>query len=294
MAKLIGGVATSHVPSIGAAIDHNKTQEPYWKPLFDGVEPLRKWAAEVQPDVAIVVYNDHASRFGLDLTPTFAIGAGAVFNPHDEGYGPRPVPPCIGDPDFAWHLVESLVLHDEFDVTTVNEMTVDHGLTVPLSLAFGQPEQWPCRVIPLCVNVIQYPQPTASRCYKLGKAIRRAIDSYPSDMKVAIFGTGGMSHQLQGERAGLINSPYDIKWLDEIVRYPEQLAQTSHLELLTEAGSEGLEVIMWMIMRGAMAKEVRQVHRFYHVPASNTAYGLLVLEDAALPQAVSSKPAAPK
>jgi protocatechuate 4,5-dioxygenase beta chain len=172
------------------------------------------------------------------------------------------------------------VLNDEFDITLVNEMTVDHGLTVPLSLAFGRPSQWPCRVIPLCVNVIQYPQPTAARCFKLGKALRRAIDSYPGDARIAIFGTGGMSHQLQGERAGLINAEYDKKWLDALASLPHAVASTSHLELLTEAGSEGLEIIMWLVMRGALNDKVREVHRHYHVPASNSAYGLLVLENA--------------
>jgi protocatechuate 4,5-dioxygenase beta chain len=280
MAKLIGGIGTSHVPAIGAAIDHGKTGETYWKPLFDGVDPMKRWIEQERPDVVIVVYNDHASRFGLDLTPTFSHGIGERFTPHDEGYGPRPVPACIGDPDLAWHIAESLVLKDEFDITLVHEMTVDHGLTVPLSLAFGRPTDWPCRVIPLCVNVIQYPQPTAARCFKLGKALRRAIDSYPSDARVAIFGTGGMSHQLQGERAGLINAEYDKKWLDSLAALPDVMAQTSHLELLTEAGSEGLEIIMWLVMRGALDAQVREVHRHYHVPASNSAYGLLVLENA--------------
>ena len=280
MAKFIGGVGTSHVPSIGAAIDHGKTEEPYWKPLFDGVKPARDWIQEAKPDVVIVIYNDHASRFGLDVTPTFAIGVADHFEPHDEGYGPRPVPACQGDPELAWHLTESLVLKDEFDVAMVGEMSVDHGLTVPLSLMFGQPDQWPCRVIPICVNVIQYPQPTALRCFKLGQALRRAIDSYGPDIKVAVLGTGGMSHQLQGERAGLINASYDNQWLDGMVNDPQSLTKIGHTELLREAGSEGLEIIMWLIMRGAMNESVRQVHRFYHVPASNTAYGLLVLEDA--------------
>ena len=281
MAKLVGGLATSHVPAIGAAIDHGRTGDPYWKPLFDGILPAREWIARIQPDVVIVVYNDHASRFGLDATPTFAIGVGESFPPHDEGYGPRAIPTCAGAPDFAWHLVESLVLKDEFDLTMVSDMTVDHGLTVPLSLAFGQPAAWPCRVIPLCVNVIQYPQPTARRCYKLGQAIRRAIDSFEPGLRIAIFGTGGMSHQLQGERAGLINAPYDQMWLDKMVNDPLALTEIEHTELLREAGSEGLEIIMWLVMRGAMDEAVREVHRFYHVPASNTAYGLLALENAA-------------
>lgn len=279
MGKVIGGVATSHVPSIGAAIDHGKTQDPYWQPLFQGVEPARQWIASVEPDIAIVVYNDHASRFALDATPTFAIGVGDVFPPHDEGYGPRPVPVCQGDPEFAWHLCESLVLRSGFDISFVHEMTVDHGLTVPMSLMFGRPETWPCRVIPLCVNVIQYPQPTAARCFKLGQALRVAIEDYPRNVRVAIFGTGGMSHQLQGERAGLINREYDQRWLDAMVEDPQSLTSIDHTELMREAGSEGLEIIMWLIMRGALTPVVRQVHRFYHVPASNTAYGLLVLEN---------------
>jgi len=280
MARLVGGVGTSHVPSIGAAIDHGKIRDPYWRRLFEGVLPARKWIDEVKPDVAIVIYNDHASRFALDMAPTFAIGMAEQFTPHDEGYGPRPVPVCQGDPALAWHLAESLVLKEEFDIAMVGEMTVDHGLTVPLSLMFGQPQDWPCRIIPLCVNVIQYPQPTALRCLRLGQAIRRAIDSYEPDLKVAIFGTGGMSHQLQGERAGLINAEYDKMWLDKMESDPQSLSKIRHTELLREAGSEGLEIIMWLIMRGALDLKVRRIHRFYHVPASNTAYGMLVLENA--------------
>ncbi|MCQ6255298.1 class III extradiol dioxygenase subunit beta [Pseudomonas sp. Q11] len=278
MADLIGGIGTSHVPAIGAAIDHGKTGESYWKPLFDGVEPARAWIAEHKPDVCIVVYNDHASQFDLSLIPTFALGMGATFDIHDEGYGPRPVPQVHGDPDFAWHLAESLIL-DEFDMTLVTDMTVDHGLTVPLSLAYGQPDAWPCKVIPLCVNVIQYPPPTGNRCFQLGRALRRAIDSYDKDIKVAIFGTGGMSHQLQGERAGLTNREYDLQWLDQFVSDPATLLNIGHTEYLRETGSEGIELVMWLIMRGAMNERVRELHRFHHIPVSNTAYGLLVLEN---------------
>jgi protocatechuate 4,5-dioxygenase, beta chain len=279
MAKLLGGVGTSHVPAIGAAIDHGKTREPYWKPVFDGMQAAREWVAQNKPDVCIVVYNDHASRFALDLTPTFALGVAAEFPPHDEGYGPRPVPVVKGDAEFGWHLAESLIL-DEFDITIVSEMSVDHGLTVPLSVMFGQPDEWPCKVIPLCVNVIQYPPPTGNRCFNLGKAIRRAIESYGPDIKVAVLGTGGLSHQLQGERAGVINAAYDNRWLDRFVSEPAEVARISHAELLRETGSEGVECIMWLIMRGALDEQVKVVHRFYHVPVSNTAYGLLVLENA--------------
>lgn len=279
MVRLIGGVGTSHVPSIGAAVDHGKTQEPYWKPLFDGYGPARQWMKDNAPDVVIIVYNDHASAFSLDLIPTFLIGVADEYLPADEGYGPRKVPAVQGDPKLAWHLAESLIL-DEFDMTVANKMVVDHGLTVPLSIMCDQPELWPCKVIPLCVNVIQYPPPTGQRCYKLGKAIRRALDAYDEDLSVAIFGTGGMSHQLQGERAGIINQEFDNDFLDRLSADPESVAQISHAEYIMESGSEGIEMVMWMIMRGALNDKVKEVYRHYHVPASNTAAGLIILENA--------------
>ena len=279
MVRLVGGIGTSHVPSIGAAVDHGKTQEPYWKPLFDGYGPARQWMKDNAPDVVIIVYNDHASAFSLDVIPTFLIGVADEFLPADEGYGPRKVPAVQGDSKLAWHLAESLIL-DEFDMTVANKMTVDHGLTVPLSIMCDQPELWPCKVIPLCVNVIQYPPPTGQRCYKLGKAIRRALDAYDEDLSVAIFGTGGMSHQLQGERAGIINQEFDNDFLDRLSADPESVAQISHAEYIMEAGSEGIEMVMWMIMRGALNDKVKEVYRHYHVPASNTAAGLIILENA--------------
>ncbi len=278
MARLFAGVGTSHVPSIGAALDNGKSGNDYWKPLFDGFGPAREWIAREKPDVCIVIYNDHASAFSLENIATFAIGVGDRFEPADEGYGPRQVPVVEGDPALAWHLAESLIL-DDFDMTIVNRMPVDHGLTVPLSIVFDQPEAWPTRVIPLAVNVIQYPQPSGRRCYHLGQAIRRAVDSYPKDLKVAIFGTGGMSHQLQGERAGLVNAQFDNDFLDRLVTDPEGLTRISHTEYMREAGSEGIELIMWLIMRGALNAKVEPVYRFYHVPASNTGYGLVVLEN---------------
>jgi protocatechuate 4,5-dioxygenase beta chain len=272
-------VATSHVPAIGAAIDLGKTQEPYWKPVFDGYEWSKKWIAEEKPDVVILVYNDHASAFSLELIPTFALGTAAEFPPADEGWGPRPVPVVKGDPEFAAHLAQSLIL-DEFDMTLVNKMEVDHGLTVPMSLMFGQPKEWPVKVVPLAVNVIQYPPPTGRRCYNLGKAIKRAVESYPKDLKVVIFGTGGMSHQVHGPRAGLINAEFDNKFLDLLSEDPEQLAAKSHVEYMREVGAEGVELVMWLIMRGALDDKVKPVYRFYHVPASNTAVGHIILENA--------------
>ena len=279
MARIVAGVATSHVPAIGAALDNGRSGEDYWKPVFAGYEASKAWIAAEKPDVVILVYNDHASAFSLELIPTFAIGTAEEFPPADEGWGPRPVPVVKGDPDLAWHIAQSLVL-DEFDMTIVNKMAVDHGLTVPMSLMFGQPNAWPCKVIPLAVNVVQYPPPTGNRCLNLGKAIRKAVESYPADLKVMIFGTGGMSHQLQGPRAGLINSEFDKAFLDQLVADPAGLSKKPHIDYLRDAGSEGIELVMWLVMRGALDERVREVHRFYHVPASNTAVGHIILENA--------------
>ncbi len=280
MARIIAGVGTSHVPAIGAALDLGKTAEPYWKRVFDGYEFVKKWIAEEKPDVVILVFNDHATAFSLELIPTFAIGTAAEFKPADEGWGPRPVPVVKGHPELAWHIAQSAIL-DEFDMTIVNKMDVDHGLTVPMSLIFGQPDAWPCPVIPLAVNVVQYPPPTGNRCYNLGKAIRKAVESFDQDLKVMIFGTGGMSHQLQGPRAGLINSEFDNAFLDGLVQDPAALTKIPHLDYMREAGSEGIELVMWLIMRGALDDDVEQLHRFYTVPASNTAVGHIVLKNVA-------------
>jgi protocatechuate 4,5-dioxygenase beta chain len=279
-AKILAGVATSHVPAIGAAIDLGKTDQPYWQPLFKGYEFSKKWIAEHQPDVVILVYNDHASAFSLEVIPTFALGCASEFPPADEGWGPRPVPTVQGHPELAWHIAQSVIL-DEFDLTIVNNMTVDHGLTVPLSLMFGQPQQWPTRVIPLAVNVVQYPPPTGNRCYNLGKAIRKAVESFDQDLKVMIFGTGGMSHQLQGPRAGLINRDFDTKFLDGLTADPQALARIPHIDYVRDAGSEGIEMVMWLIMRGALDDDAKEIYRFYHVPASNTAVGHIILENKA-------------
>jgi protocatechuate 4,5-dioxygenase, beta chain len=276
MARITAGVATSHVPAIGAAVDLGKTGEDYWRPVFAGYEWTREWIIEEKPDVIVLVYNDHASAFSLDIIPTFALGCAESYSPADEGFGPRPVPTVPGHPDLAWHIAQAAIL-DEFDLTIVNRMDVDHGLTVPLSLMFGQPEAWPVKVVPLAVNVIQYPPPTGNRCYALGEAIRRAVESFPEDLNVQIWGTGGMSHQLQGPRAGFINSEFDASFLDRMTADPQGLRRVAHLEYLREAGSEGIEMVMWLIMRGALGENVTELHRHYHVPASNTAVGHLVL-----------------
>jgi len=278
MAKLTAGIACSHVPAIGAALDNGKSGDDYWKPVFAGFDFSKLWIAAQKPDVVFLVYNDHATAFSLDLIPTFAIGCASTFQPADEGWGARPVPVVEGAPELAAHIAQS-VIENDFDLTIVNRMDVDHGLTVPLSLMFGQPQAWPCKVIPFAVNVVQYPPPSGRRCYMLGKAIRKAIESFPDDLNVQVWGTGGMSHQLQGPRAGLINREWDNRFLDRIVNDADDLSKTPHIEYVREAGSEGIELVMWLIMRGAMDDEVQQIHRFYHVPASNTAVGHLILKN---------------
>ena len=288
MARITASVYTSHVPAIGTAMDLGKTGEPYWQPLFKGFEHSRQWLKDNKPDVIFLVYNDHATAFSLDFIPTFAIGTAAEYQPADEGWGPRPVPKVVGHPELASHIAQSVIQQD-FDLTIVNKMDVDHGLTVPLSLMCGQQDArtgaWPCPVIPFVVNVVQYPVPSGQRCFNLGRAIRRAVESFDEDLNVQIWGTGGMSHQLQGARAGLINKEWDNRFLDLLIENPAGLAKMPHIDYVREAGSEGIELVMWLIARGAMsdidspAPVPKVAHRFYHVPASNTAVGHLILEN---------------
>ena len=226
----------------------------------------------------ILVYNDHASAFDANIIPTFALGCAAEFPPADEGWGPRPVPTVIGHPVLASHIAQSVIL-DEFDLTLINKMDVDHGLTVPLTLMFGQPKEWPCRIIPLAVNVVQFPPPTGNRCWNLGKALRKAVESFPEDLRVVIFGTGGMSHQLQGARAGLINKEWDARFLDSLAADGQAARAIPFIEYVRETGSEGIEMVMWLVARGSLEDKVREVYRFYHVPCSNTALGHLILEN---------------
>ncbi|MBV6410548.1 MAG: protocatechuate 3,4-dioxygenase [Burkholderiales bacterium] len=279
MARITASVYSSHVPAIGVAVDQGRTGEPYWQKMFAGFEFSKQWMKDNTPDVIFLVYNDHATAFSLEIIPTFAIGCAAEFKPADEGWGPRPVPVVKGHPELAAHIAQSVIM-DDFDLTIVNRMDVDHGLTVPLSLMCGQPAAWPCPVIPFAVNVVQYPVPSGRRCFNLGRAIRKAVESYDAPLKVQVWGTGGMSHQLQGPRAGLINREWDNAFLDRLIADPAGLAQVPHIEYVREAGSEGIELVMWLIARGAMSDNLPKVaHRFYHVPASNTAVGHLILEN---------------
>ena len=276
MAKIVAGIGCSHVLAIGDAIDLGRTEDEYWKGLFQGFKRSKELMSELKPDIIIEVFNDHGSAMPLQYIPTFSLGVAPEFKPADEGWGARLVPIVKGDPEFAWYLAEALIL-DEFDMTIISEMDVDHGLTVPLSLMFGQPEEWPCPVIPVCVNVLTYPTPTGKRCFALGRAIRKAVAAYEKDLRVVILGTGGMSHQVHGERSGLINSAWDKRFLDRLSSNPLELAEIPLFEYVRETGAEGIETVMWLIMRGALNDDVEEAYRFYHVPASNTAVGNIIL-----------------
>ncbi len=280
MAKIIGSVSTSHIPSIGNAIAKGLQHDPYWRPFFDGFGPARDWLSQARPDVVIVFYNDHGLNFFLDKLPTFAVGAAGEYHHADEGWGLPVSRPFYGDQRLSWHIINALV-GDEFDITTCQEMLVDHALTVPMSLLWpkGAEKDWPVKIIPVEINTVQHPLPSPVRCFQLGRSIGRAIDSYDEDVKVLIVGTGGLSHQLDGTRAGFINKNFDLMCLDKIVNDPEALTGYSIFELVELAGSQGVELINWLAARGALTGRVSQIHRNYHIPISNTATGLLVLEN---------------
>lgn len=279
MAKIVGGLTTSHIPAIGNAIDRGLQDDPYWKPFFDGYPAARDWLEEVKPDVAIVVYNDHGLNFFLDKQPTFAIGAAPEYCNADEGWGIPTIDPFPGDPALSWHIINS-VFAEDFDLVTCQEMRVDHGFVVPMQLFW--PERWTpqVRTVPVCINTVQHPVPSPARCYKLGQAIGRAVASYPEDLRVVVLGTGGLSHQLDGERAGFINKPFDEMCLEKIVDDPEALTEFTIHDLVHHAGAQGTELIMWLCMRGALGDKVTKRHQNYHIPISNTAAGLILLEAA--------------
>ena len=281
MARVIGGIATSHIPSIANAIAKGLYDDPYWKPFFDGFKRARQWVAEVKPDAVVIFYNDHGLNFFLDKLPTFAIGAAPEYRHADEGWGIPIQRPFRGDPDLSWQLIEGVV-GDEFDITMCQEMLVDHAFTVPMALLFPGDADWPVRVVPVAINTVQHPLPSPSRCFRLGQSIGRAIESYDQDARVLVLGTGGLSHQLDGTRAGFINTVFDRKCLDKIVHEPEALTGYSALDLVEIAGAQGVEFINWLAMRGALTGAVTEIHSNYHVPISNTATGLIVLENHSL------------
>jgi len=266
MATIVGGIATSHTPTIGFALDAKKQQDPVWAPIFAGYQPVKDWLAAKQPDVLFFIYNDHITSFFFDHYSHFTLGVGAKYWVADEGGGPRKLPPIKGHPGLAKHVATGLVA-DEFDLSFFQEKGLDHGCFSPLSLLWPHETEWPGAIVPLQVGVLQVPIPSARRCFKLGRALRKAIESYPEDIKVAIVGTGGLSHQIQGERAGFNNTPWDMEFLDLLEKNPEKLTELTIADYATKGGMEGSEVIMWLIMRGALAPKVKKLHQAYYLPS---------------------------
>ena len=275
MAKIVGALTTSHVPAIGRAIAKNLQQEAYWKPFFDGFVPARQWLREVKPDIAVVFYNDHGLNFFLDKMPTFSIGAAPEYRNADEGWGIPTLPPFKGAQDLSWHLINTLV-ENEFDITTCQEMLVDHAFTLPLKL-FWPDDVCPVLTVPICINTVQFPLPSAKRCYALGQAVGEGIRSWDSDLKVVVLGTGGLSHQLDGERAGFINKDFDLKFMDSLIANPEWATQYSIHELVEKTGTQGIELLMWLATRAAIKGPVKLIHSNYHIPISNTAAGMMAM-----------------
>jgi protocatechuate 4,5-dioxygenase, beta chain len=276
MAQIIGAVTTSHVPAIGGAIAKGLQADPYWKPFFDGFPPIHRWLAEHKPDVAVVLYNDHGLNFFLDKMPTFAVGAAAEYRNADEGWGIPQVPAFRGDQGLSWHLIEQLIGRD-FDLTTCQEMLVDHALTVPMALLWPS-QDWPVSLVPVCINTVQFPLPSAKRCYALGEAIGQAVASWPEDKRVLVMGTGGLSHQLDGQRAGFINKDFDLRFIESLEHDPRWATQYTIHELVEKTGTQGVELVMWLAARAALGAKARCVHKNYHIPISNTAAGTMLLE----------------
>ena len=278
MARIIGCITTSHVPAIGKAIEKGQQEEPYWKEWFDGFKPVHGWLAEARPDVAVIVYNDHGLNFFLDTIPTFAIGAAAEYQSADEGWNIPTVLPFTGDPRLSWHVINSVVA-DEFDVTMCQEMLVDHAVCNPMALLWPGGEPWPVKIVPVEINTVQFPLPSAKRCYQLGQAIGRAIARYPEDLRVVMIGTGGLSHQLDGERAGFINKEFDHEFMESLTKDPTWVTRYSTVELVEKTGSQGVELILWLTARAALGTgKAREVAATYHIPISNTAAGMMLLE----------------
>lgn len=278
MARIIGGIGTTHVPSIGKAIAEGKQNDPYWRPFFSGFDRVHEWLSREKPDVAVVFYNDHGLNFFLDKLPTFAVGAAAEYRNEDEGWGIPVSQAVAGIPDLSWHLIDELVA-DEFDITMCQDMLVDHAVTIPLSLMWPGPARYPVKIVPVAINTVQHPLPSLARCFKLGQSIGRSLETYDRDLKIVVVGTGGLSHQLDGERAGFINKEFDQLCMNALANEPETLTRYSIPQFVEQSGAQGVEFINWMAMRGALTGKVLELHRNYHIPISNTAAATMLFEN---------------
>jgi len=277
MARLIAGIAASHSPTIGFAKDTRTAEDPAWSDVFRVFGPVKDWLEKNQPDVLLFIYNDHITSFFFDHYSPFVLGVDDRYATADEGGGPREYPEVKGHPGLSRHIGHSLFA-DEFDISFFQKKPIDHGLFSPLSMMTDRGETWNGFVIPLQVGVLQFPVPTARRCYRLGKALRKAIESYPEDLSVVVVATGGLSHQVHGERSGFNNTDWDEEFLDLLEADPAALTEITHAEYAERGGAEGMEVIMWLIMRGALSDKVNRVHRDWCLPSATT-ISTLIFED---------------
>ncbi len=277
MARIVGAIASSHTPTIGFAFDKKKQDDPAWAPIFEAYKPIQAWLAATRPDVLFFIYNDHVTSFFFDHYSAFALGIGDSWPVADEGGGARALPPVPGHPALAAHIAAALMA-DEFDMAFFQRRALDHGCFSPLSMMLPHASGWPVAIVPLQVGVLQFPIPTARRCHRLGQSLRRAIESFPADIAVAIVATGGLSHQVHGERAGFNNPDWDREFMDLLEEHPERLVEMTHAQYATRGGFEGAEVIMWLIMRGAMSARIKRLHRTYYLP-SMTGIATAIYED---------------
>lgn len=270
MAEVVAGFACSHAPSIAHVYDRAKTEEDGWQPLFDGMEQGRQWLASHRPDVLVVIYNDHIDQFFLDAWPTFSIGTGERFAIADEGWGPRDFPAVPGDPALARHLADGLV-HRGVDVTVCHEQVVDHGILSPLPLI---DRDWAYPIIPIAFNVIFDPRPSPARCWEFGAALRAAIEDYPGDLRVAVVGTGGLSHHLTGSTFGQVDPGWDLEFLQMIEERPEKLTDFTLDDFAARGGEHSVEVVQWMAMRSAVGVDAEATFKLYY-PYQIMGYGAM-------------------
>jgi protocatechuate 4,5-dioxygenase, beta chain len=266
MAQIIGAIGVSHAPSMENVYDKGATvrESEEWQPLFGPLKQVGSWLEALNPDGLLVIYNDHMDHFFLNAYPTFALGVGEEYPIADEGHGARPFPPVKGMPDLSWHLLRSLIA-DEFDMTFSQQLEVDHGVISPLPMIdFAEGHGWSVPIIPLAVNVIIHPIPSIRRCWKLGQALRRGIESFPADSRIVIVGTGGLSHQLTGPQFGRVTADWDQQFMKLLAEEPEKLLDYTYEDFIKLGGTESVEIVHWIMMRAALPRDARPFLQAYY------------------------------
>ncbi|HVA41327.1 MAG TPA: hypothetical protein VNF49_11730 [Candidatus Binataceae bacterium] len=271
MATIVAGLGCSHAPSIAHAYDAGVTREPGWKPLFDAFARARRWLGERRPDALVVIYNDHVDNFFFDTWPAFAMGVAGEYQIADEGWGPRRFAPVPGHHALARHLAARL-LESGIDLAIARRMELDHGFLSPMPLIDFE-QGWRAPVVPLTINVVLEPLPTPARCWALGEALGAAVASYPGDLRVAVIGTGGLSHQLAGPDFGKVFPRWDLEFMELLERAPQSLKDYTMADLARRGGEHSIEVVQWMAMRAALPADSRMELKYYY-PFGLMGYGI--------------------